>query len=307
MVMSPPPGLATELTGVAPGVWAYVQHDGGWCLSNAGVVADGGRVLLVDTAATETRARRLRAAVVAATGTAPQVVVNTHFHGDHTFGNFVFQPEATIVAHEAARAEAAVADLGMRTLWPAVRWGQLRLALPELTYRDALTLHVGAVRVELRHPGPAHTMTDTVVWVPDRSVLFVGDIVMNGATPFCLMGSVAGSLRTIGWLRSFGARTVVTGHGPVGGPELFDTAEAYLHWVQRLAADGIRRGLTPLAAAREAELGEFAALLDPERLVGNLHRAYAEHRGAPEGVPLDVLAIFHEMADHHGGPIGCAA
>ncbi|MFI9812622.1 MBL fold metallo-hydrolase [Saccharothrix variisporea] len=299
--------LSEELTEVAEGVHAYVQHDGSWCLSNAGVIVDGDDVVVVDTAATERRARRLRAAIASVTGATPRAVVNTHFHGDHTFGNFVFRPEAAIIAHEGAREEAAAADLGMRGLWPDVDWGGVALALPTTTYRDRMTLHVGGLAVELRHPGPAHTTSDTVVWVPDRSVLFTGDIVMSGATPFCLMGSVSGSLRTIEWLRSFDARVVVTGHGPVGGPELFDVAESYLRWVQRLAADGVRRGLSPSAVAREADLGAFAHLLDPERLVGNLHRAYAEQHGRPEGVPLDVLGIFHEMVDHHGGPLTCFA
>jgi cyclase len=298
---------SAELIEVAPGVYAYVQLDGSWCLNNAGVLVDGEDVVVIDTAATERRARRLRAAIASVTSAIPRTVVNTHFHGDHTFGNFVFQPEAAIVAHESARADAAAAGLGMRALWPDVNWGGVRLALPTATYRDGMALHVGGLRVELLHPGPAHTNGDTVVWVPDRSVLFVGDIVMSGVTPFCLMGSISGSLRTIEWLRSFGAHTVVAGHGPLGGPELFDVAQSYLHWVQRLAADGIRRGRTPLAAAREADLGEFAELLDPERLVGNLHRAYAEHRGEPKGAELDVLTIFYEMVEYHGGPLTCFA
>jgi len=299
--------LPTQLTNVAPGVYAFVQPDGGWCLNNAGLIVDGDDAIVIDTAATERRARRLRQAVEQVTRRPPRVVVNTHFHGDHTFGNFVFRPDAVIVSHEAARTEAAVADLGMRTLWPDVEWGDVELTLPNATYRDRMTLHVGDVRVELIHPGPAHTVTDTVVWVPDRSVLFVGDIVMSDVTPFCLMGSVSGSLRTIDWLRSLEPRTIVTGHGPVGGPELLDAAEAYLRFVARLAEDGLRRGRTPLEAAREASLGAFAAWRDPERLVGNLHRAYAERRGAPEGAPLNVLEIYREMEQLHGGPLPCHA
>lgn len=61
----------------APGVHAYVQPDGGWCLNNAGFVSDGGRTLLIDTAATERRARALRDAVVAAGVPLPRTVVNT--------------------------------------------------------------------------------------------------------------------------------------------------------------------------------------------------------------------------------------
>lgn len=75
---------------VAPGVHAYVQPDGGWCLNNAGWVTDGHTTLLVDTAATERRALMLREALVASGAPMPAHVVNTHHHGDHTYGNAVF-------------------------------------------------------------------------------------------------------------------------------------------------------------------------------------------------------------------------
>src|SRR5688572_33404223 len=73
---------------VVPGVHAWVQPDGTWWLNNAGAVADDGQVLLVDTCATETRTRRFLAAVDGATaGGTVRLAVNTHLHGDHTYGN----------------------------------------------------------------------------------------------------------------------------------------------------------------------------------------------------------------------------
>lgn len=304
--------MPEPLLTVADGVHVHVPADlhpagAGWCLSNAGVVADGGEVLVVDTAATERRARTLRAAVAGLTPAPVRTVVNTHFHGDHTFGNFVFRPEATVVSHAGARAEAELAGLHMSGLWPEVEWGALEVSLADVTFERTMTVHVGGLRAELIHPGVAHTAGDAVVWIPDRSVLFTGDVVMSGATPFCLMGSISGSLRAVARLREFGARTVVSGHGLPGGPELFDTTESYLRWVQELAADGVHRGIDPLELARETELGEFAALQDPERLVGNLHRAYAEERGLPETAALDAVRVFYEMADFHGAPLACLA
>ncbi|MFI6464610.1 MBL fold metallo-hydrolase [Streptomyces sp. NPDC050538] len=291
---------------VADGVFAYVQPDGGWCLNNAGLVVHDGRAALVDTAATETRARRLREAVRGVTAAPPGVLVNTHFHGDHTFGNFVF-PEALVVGHERTRSEALAAGLHLTGLWPEVRWGALELAPPALTYRDGVTLHVGEVRVEVLHPGPAHTTDDSVVWLPDQGVLFTGDIVMSGVTPFCAMGSVSGSLAVLDRLRSLGARTVVPGHGPVAGPELFDVTESYLRWVQETARQGMAAGLSPLEAARACDLGDFAGLRDSERLLPNLRRAYAEERGAAPGAPLDIGALFAEMIEFHGRLPTCRA
>ncbi|MER6217047.1 MULTISPECIES: MBL fold metallo-hydrolase [unclassified Streptomyces] len=308
------------MTEVAEHVWAYLQPDGGWCLNNAGLIAPGGRPVLVDTAATEARARALKEAVARITPYAPRFVVNTHAHGDHTFGNRLFTEgggdrggrgdggdRALVVAHERARAEMALAGLHLTGLWPDVPWGEVRVELPGLTFRDRLTLHPGEFPVELIHPGTAHTAGDTVVWLPEQRVLFTGDVVMSGATPFCLTGSVSGSLAVVEELRALAPRTVVAGHGPVGGPELLDATAGYLRHVQRLAAEGLAAGLTPLEAAREADLGPYADLLDAERLVPNLHRAYAEAAGAPPGHRLDVDQLFREMVAFHGGLPACAA
>ncbi|MFI7410029.1 MBL fold metallo-hydrolase [Streptomyces sp. NPDC049627] len=295
-----------SLEEVADGIFAYVQPDGGWCLNNAGLVVSDGRAALVDTAATETRSRRLREAARGVTAAPPGILVNTHFHGDHTFGNFVF-PEALVVGHERTRSEVLAAGLHLTGLWPEVRWGALHLAPPTLTYRDGVTLHVGEVRVEVLHPGPAHTTDDSVVWLPDQKVLFTGDIVMSGVTPFCAMGSVSGSLAVLDRLRSLGARTVVPGHGPVAGPEVFDVAEDYLRWVQATARNGMAAGLTPLQVARDCDLGDFGGLRDSERLLPNLRRAYAEAQGAAPGAPLDIGALFAEMVEFHGRLPTCRA
>ncbi|MDT9680669.1 MBL fold metallo-hydrolase [Streptomyces sp. TRM76323] len=296
-----------RLQEVAEDVFAYVQPDGGWCLNNAGLVVSDGCSALVDTAATQARAQALKEAVARVSPQPPRLVVNTHSHGDHTFGNHLFADDAVIVAHEGARAEMEATGLHLTGLWPDVPWGEITVTLPDLTFRDRLTLHVGRVRAELVHLGPAHTASDTVVWLPDRRVLYAGDLVMSGATPFCLMGSVAGTIEVMERLRAFGAETIVPGHGPVGGPELLDVTEGYLRRVQELAAEGIAAGVTPLEAARDADLGAYADLLDSERLVPNLHRAYAEARGAAPGEPMDVGLLFSEMVAHHGGLPACRA
>ncbi|MFJ4342804.1 MBL fold metallo-hydrolase [Streptomyces sp. NPDC088915] len=298
---------AARLHEVAEDVYAYVQPDGGWCLNNAGLVAAGDRPALIDTAATEARARALRAAVATVTPHAPRYVVNTHPHGDHTFGNRFFTDRAVVVAHEATRDEMALAGLHLTTLWPDVCWGDVAVELPGITFREPLALHVGDVRVELMHLGVAHTRNDTVVWLPHRRVLFTGDVAMSGVTPFCLTGSVAGSLDVLARLRALDPAVVVAGHGPVGGPEVLDAGADYLRFVQDLAAKGIATGLTPLEAAREADLGPYAGLLDSERLVPNLHRAYAEAQGAEPGAPLDIEELFADMVAFHGGLPACSA
>ncbi|MFE4261373.1 MBL fold metallo-hydrolase [Streptomyces sp. NPDC056883] len=292
----------------APGVYAYVQPDGGWCLNNAGFVTGGGRTLLVDTAATERRALALRAAVLAAGAPLPRTVVNTHHHGDHTYGNGVFAPEALVLGHENARSEQLAAGRQLELIWPATDFGSLDITAPDLTYGDRMTLYVGETEVRVLHPGVAHTTGDSLVWLPEQRVVFTGDLVFAEGTPFLAMGSLAGSLRALELLRSLGAETVVPGHGPLTDPGAYEATERYLRYVAELAREGRAKGLTPLETARQADLGEFAGWRESERLVANLHRAYAELAGEPEGIPLDILAVLKDMTVMNGGtPILCHA
>ncbi|MFJ6631609.1 MBL fold metallo-hydrolase [Streptomyces sp. NPDC091376] len=293
---------------LAPSVHAYVQPDGGWCLNNAGFVSDGQSTLLVDTAATEERARLLREALLATGAPLPRTLVNTHHHGDHTYGNGVFTPEAVVVGHESCRQEVIAAGHQLHLIWPETDFGDITITPPGTTYSERLTLRAGGTEVRLIHPGAAHTVGDTIVHLPEHGVVFTGDLIFQGGTPFIPMGSLSGSLRALGLLRSLDAGTVVPGHGPVTDPSAYDATERYLLYVAELAEAARAKGLTPLEAAQGADLGEFAALRESERLVANLHRAYAELDGLPEGSPLDIAAVFGDMTVMNGGvPVACHA
>ncbi|MEN8653051.1 MBL fold metallo-hydrolase [Streptomyces sp. 21So2-11] len=293
---------------LAPEVHAYIQPDGGWCLSNAGFVSDGESTLLVDTAATERRAHALREALLATGAPLPRTVVNTHHHGDHTYGNSVFLPEATVVGHDTCRAEVLAVGHQLHTVWPQTDFGEITITAPTLTYSERLTVHVGGTEVRIIHPGVAHTTGDSVVHLPEHGIVFTGDLVFQGGTPFVPMGSLSGSLRALDLLRSLDASTVVPGHGPITDPSAYDATERYLRYVAELAEAGRTKGLTPLETAKQADLGDFAELRESERLVANLHRAYAELDGLPLGSPLDPMALFTDMAIMNGGrPVACHA
>lgn len=141
--------------------------------------------------------------------------------------------------------------------------------------QDALDLVLEAA-VLLREHGPAHTTNEVLSWVSGRRLLFSGDLVFSGGTPFAVASSVAGSLAAPDRLRSLDARTIVPGHGDVCGPELIDDMVAYLRFLLETAREGYEAGLPPLHVARKTYLGRFAGWHDAERLAGNLHRAYPE-------------------------------
>ena len=147
-----------------------------------------------------------------------------------------------------------------------------------------------------------------VAWIPEHRVLFTGDLVFNGGTPFVVMGSVAGSFVALDALMELDPLVIVPGHGEVCGPEVMDLAGEYLRFLQQLTEEAAAAGLTPLETARRADLGRFAGLSHPERLVANLHRAFAECEGARPGDPIDVASALADMVTFNGGrPLTCLA
>src|SRR5438105_2074218 len=195
---------------VGDGLYAYLQPDGGWGWSNAGLVVDGERTLLIDTLfdlkLTEEMLRAMRAAVPAAARI--DTLVNTHANGDHCYGNQLLG-DARIIASERTAAEmgelppAAMAalveqapsmgQLGAFFLdcFGAFDFRGIELVLPRETFSDRLTLMVGDRELHLVEVGPAHTRGDTLVHVPDERVLFSGDILFAESHPIAWAGPVS--------------------------------------------------------------------------------------------------------------------
>ncbi|GAA2216408.1 MBL fold metallo-hydrolase [Nonomuraea monospora] len=302
---------AAALHEIVPGVHAWVQPDGTWWVNNAGAVTGDDGTIVIDTCATEERTRRFLDALAAATGGAPvRAAVNTHQHGDHTHGNSLLPEQAVIVGHESVR-ESVLTDFvidGCPPFWaPVPDWGGVTRRPPWLVFGSELTVHSGGRRIDLLHPGhPAHTAGDVVAWLPEERVLFTGDLLFHGITPLVLMGSVDGALRSLDWLAGFGADHVVPGHGPLADaatlPGILAEHERYYRFVAEVAADGMRRELSPLDAARRADLRAFSGWPDAERLVLNLHRAYAD----AAGTGVDLPAAFGDAMSWNRGPFPTA-
>jgi len=298
-----------RLEEVSAGVYAYVQPDGSWFLNNTGFLTGRRGVVSIDTTSTERRTRAYLQAISSVSKQPVRTLINTHHHGDHTHGNCLL-PTSTIIGHPRCREEIlSTAFPPIAGIWSAVEWGDLTPEPPFVTFDDHLTVWVDDLKVELHVvPTPAHTTNDIVAWIPERSVLFTGDLLFVGGTPFVAMGSVSGSLRALEWLRSFSAETLVPGHGPVASPSAIEGVAEYLRFVQETAQRGKAAGISPLELARRTDLGRFAELTDSERIVGNLYRAYAELDGAEPGAPIDTRAALMDMVAYNGGqPLHCLA
>ena len=187
--------------------------------------------------------------------------------------------------------------------WSNVDWGEIRLDPTFVSYADEITVNIGDFAYQVKYVGkPAPTTNDSYMWIPNRRVLISGDLMFSGGTPFMLTGSVRGAISVLEErIKPLGAQIIITGHGPISGSALINYTLGYLRYVQDIAERGRAGELTPLQAAREFGAGPYADLLDVERLVGNLHRAYAEQAGIPQGAPINVLAALSDMVTFNGG------
>ena len=279
---------------VADGVFAYVQPDGSWWINNTGFVVGSDDVVAIDASSTERRTRALLAAVAAVTATPVRTLVNTHHHGDHTNGNCLFT-DAVVVGHRNCRAGVRQQSIGgLEPIFGAVDWGALTVRPPTLVLDDRLDVYVGDRLIELHYVGtPAHTTGDVVAWLPEERVLFAGDVVFNGGTPFVLMGSVDGALDALERVRAFDPLTIVPGHGGIVSGKGYVTQVAGL--VATVNAE-VEKELN--AGVTKDEIAETA----PKNLpVAAWRRQFAEqeslHRAPEDLRPRDTPARARPLVD----------
>jgi glyoxylase-like metal-dependent hydrolase (beta-lactamase superfamily II) len=299
---------------VGDGLYAYLQPDGSWGWSNAGLIVDGESTLLVDTlydlALTEQMLRAMRDAVPAAARI--ETLVNTPANGDHCFGNQLVAG-ARIVASESTAAEmtelppAAMAalveqaptmgELGAFFLqcFGAFDFTGIELALPEETFVGERSVQVGDRELELIEVGPAHTRGDTLVHAPAARVLFSGDILFSGSHPIAWAGPVSNWIAACDRIIAMDVEVIVPGHGPLAGPDAVRELQAYFEYLYAEARSCHSEGMTALQAARSISLQRWADWGEAERLVVNIANIYGELSGDQE--PLNPLAAFEQMAE----------
>lgn len=297
---------------VGDGLFAYLQPDGGWGWSNAGLVRGDGGSLLVDTLFDLVLTREMLDAMAPVTGTAPiQTLVNTHANGDHCYGNqLVTGAEVIASAASAAEMEAlppsALAamlglDLGepangyLRRAFGAFEFEGIEAPHPDRTFEGSLSLEVAGRRVELIELGPAHTAGDVVVHLPDAQAVFTGDLLFIGGTPIIWDGPVANWVAACDRIVELGCHVIVPGHGPLTDAHGVRAVSDYLTFVHREASARHAAGLTVAEAAHDIELGAYRDWTDWERIVINVDAVYRELDPGHESP--GVLGLFGTMAE----------
>jgi cyclase len=301
------PSWPTEFKEIAGGVFAYVQAGGPGIsnlnISNAGLIAGPDANVAVDALWAPPMTRDFLANIRRTNKNPIDHLLITHHHGDHTYGAGAFRP-AEIVAHRRCREVLSTMPVPdperMRQAGSpyADDFVGLELALPSLTYETEMTLYAGDREIQLLYCGPAHTVDDTLVYLPKEKVLFAGDIAFYYVTPLAFQGHISGWIKAIDRIAGMDVEVIVPGHGPLGGKAELREVRAYMALVRREARRCFEAGLDETQAALEIRLGWFDKWVEPERLVHNVMRFYTELRGDPFA-PLDTTKLRAALDAFH--------
>ena len=297
------------------GIYAYLQPDGSWGWSNAGLVVDGEQSLLVDTLFDEQLTAEMLAQMNDAAGQKADDInwlVNTHANGDHCHGNHLVH-NAEIIASTAAAAEMEemTPEMLAEIMRSAPELGELGEYLihcfgafnfenivhtpPTCTFDGEKTLLVGDKTVQLIEVGPAHTGGDVLAWVPGDKTVFTGDILFIDGTPIIWAGPVSNWIAACERINAMDVDHIVPGHGPITDKRGVQRVADYLSYIEHEARQRFDAGMPLQQAVHDIPLGEYSDWLDPERIGINVSTLYREFAGQEEST--DVMQALGMAAE----------
>ena len=290
------------------GCHAYLQPDGGWGWSNAGLIVGDGASLLVDTLFDLKITQRMLDTMAPLTDGAPiSTVVNTHANGDHCYGNQLVKNSEIIssaaTAHEMAevppamlaalnKAPGEVGEL-FRHFFGEFDFEGIEPVLPTKTFSGHHHFSVGGQEVELIEVGPAHTAGDTLVFVPGARTVYTGDILFIGGTPIVWAGPLDNWIAACDLICASDVEHIVPGHGPLTDKEGVTAIRDYLAYVQSEATERFNGGMDAWDAARDISLNGFKNWGEFGRMAVNVDTVYRSLDGAHKSP--DVVEQFKRM------------
>ena len=318
---------------IGEGCYAYLQPDGSWGWSNAGLIVDDDASMLVDTlfdlAYTEQMLNDMKSATRAALNI--NTLVNTHGNGDHCYGNQLVAG-AEIVGTEATAEEMRETppdflhkNMKMAGILKSLPWqlskvpmgknmsstkqfGQyleecfgkfdfsaITLTPPDRTFTGSLSIVVGNRSVELIEVGPAHSKGDTLVYDPTAKTVFTGDILFVNSHPIIWEGPISNWLAACDRLLDLDIEVVVPGHGPITDKDGVRRIRSYLEYIHKEARDRFDAGMSVFDAAMDITFEDYDNWGEAERIVVNLNTLYKEFSGDIK--PTHPRKLFALMAN----------
>ncbi len=226
------------LTKIADNVYSYVNVKGSSPQNsfgaNAGIIIGKNGILVVDTLVSSKEAKRFIKDIRAISDKPIRYVVNTHSHLDHTFGNADFRRlGAVIISHENCKknmesnSENALKNAKAYGLTEKDMEGT-KIVYPVLTFSERMEVDLGNQKVELIYAGPSHTDDSILVYLPDKKILFAGDVLFTGYHPYMGDGEIEGWTEVLDSIAALDPAVIIPGHGPVSGKKDVEDMRNYL-------------------------------------------------------------------------------
>ena len=239
-------------------------------------------VIVVDTRVTPAEAKKVKEEVRKQTQLPILYTINTHYHGDHSFGNQVFKDTHTIIAHENVR-KALEGELGQAHLevfksFKISGMDETVITPPNIIFKEKMHVYAGEYHLELIH-APGHTDGDLFIYIEALKTIIAGDLITTGKIPYMGDAYIADWIKALNYIGDLDAEIYIPGHGNPGGKPLLIAMKHYLIDLRRLVTFQIDEGRSLMEtqdAVRPVLEKKFRKWKKLEWLDGNIERAYME-------------------------------
>jgi len=267
-----PPDAELTMRELAPG--HYVLQAGRF---NSGVIATDQGTIVVDAIAPETVSRQQRDLIQRQLRQPVRYLVSSTFHDNYSKGNVSFH-DVTKIGSERYRT-----DLLALMQRDHVSTEEQQARLPTVTFRERMTVYLGGQEVQILHLGKGHTASDSVVYVPQDRIAYLGELYFYEEYPFMADGYGVSWIDTLGKIEALDADIFVPAHGR-------------MPMNPRDTRDGLRRAKQRLIATRDAVQREIARGATEDQAVAAIQfPEYEGLRGYPAQKDIAVRRIYQEL------------
>jgi len=270
----------TKTIEVWKNLFAVVNGDGIDSTTTFLITRDG--VVVVDTRVTPLEAGKVLAEIRKRTQLPILYTINTHYHGDHTFGNQVFEDSGAIIAHENVKKSltgaSGKAHLDFFKTMNIPGMDETVITLPNMVFKEEMEMYVGGYHLKLIH-ARGHTDGDLFVYIKELKTLITGDLVSNGKVPYMGDAYVEEWIASLDVLSDFDAEIYIPGHGEPGGKPVLIAMKHYLINLKEMVRNQMEKGLSlkeTQDAVRPLLQAKYKNLKKQEWLDANIERAYLE-------------------------------
>jgi len=198
------PQRSDALRQIIPGHYLFTSST-----YNSGVIATSEGVIVLDALNSEVVGRAERNAIEDTIRQPVRVLVSSSFHNNYSKGNLAYA-DVWKIGHENYRAD--LLDLMQREKAPAE---EQKSRLPNQTYRERVTLHLGGKEIQILYVGRAHTRGDSIIYVPQDRIVYLSELFFANQFLFINDGYGLDWLKALDAVEVLGADIFVPGHGPV--------------------------------------------------------------------------------------------